>query len=136
MSSPEKLILSNLLFNEEFSRRTLPYIEEEYFASRDERLVFSEIKNYTLKYRSLPSKEAVKISLDSKDELTQKEIHDTDALINSLQDSTKREEMEWLIDETEKFCKDKALYNAILESIHIIDGKSKIQLNDMTFTIR
>jgi replicative DNA helicase len=129
MSSPEKLILSNLLFNEEFSRRTLPYIEEEYFASRDERLVFSEIKNYTLKYRSLPSKEAVKISLDSKDELTQKEIHDTDALINSLQDSTKREEMEWLIDETEKFCKDKALYNAILESIHIIDGKSKTKTN-------
>ena len=129
MSSPEKLILANLLFNEEFSRRTLPYIEEEYFASRDERLVFSEIKNYTLKYRSLPSKEAVKISLDSKDELTQKEIHDTDALINSLQDSTKREEMEWLIDETEKFCKDKALYNAILESIHIIDGKSKTKTN-------
>ena len=129
MSSPEKLILSNLLFNEEFSRRTLPYIEEEYFASRDERLVFSEIKNYSLKYRSLPSKEAVKISLDSKDELTQKEIHDTDALINSLQDSTKREEMEWLIDETEKFCKDKALYNAILESIHIIDGKSKTKTN-------
>ena len=129
MSSPEKLILANLLYNEEFSRRTLPYIEEEYFASRDERLVFSEIKNYTLKYRSLPSKEAVKISLDSKDELTQKEIHDTDALINSLQDSTKREEMEWLIDETEKFCKDKALYNAILESIHIIDGKSKTKTN-------
>jgi replicative DNA helicase len=129
MSSPEKLILANLLFNEEFSRRTLPYIEEEYFQSRDERLVFSEVKTYTLKYRSLPSKEAVKISLDSKDELTQKEIHDTNSLIDSLQDSTKREELDWLIDETEKFCKDKALYNAILESIHIIDGKSKTKTN-------
>jgi len=129
MSSPEKLILANLLFNEEFSRRTLPYIEEEYFQSRDERLVFSEVKTYTLKYRSLPCKEAVKISLDSKDELTQKEIHDTNSLIDSLQDSTKREELDWLIDETEKFCKDKALYNAILESIHIIDGKSKTKTN-------
>ena len=129
MSSPEKLILANLLFNEEFSRRTLPYIEEEYFQSRDERLVFSEVKTYTLKYRSLPSKEAVKISLDSKDELTQKEIHDTNSLIDSLQDSTKREELDWLVDETEKFCKDKALYNAILESIHIIDGKSKTKTN-------
>ena len=129
MSSPEKLILANLLYNEEFSRRTLPYIEEEYFQSRDERLVFSEVKTYTLKYRSLPSKEAIKISLDSKDELTQKEIHDTNSLIDSLQDSTKREELDWLIDETEKFCKDKALYNAILESIHIIDGKSKTKTN-------
>jgi replicative DNA helicase len=121
----EQLILSNLINNDEYSRRVIPYLEEEYFQSRVDRLVFTEIKNYTLKYRSTPSKEAIKISLDSHDELTQTEIHDSNELIDSLNQCTKTEEFEWLLNETESFCKDKAVYNAILESIHIIDGKSK-----------
>ena len=60
----EQLILSNLINNDEYSRRVIPYLEEEYFQSRVDRLVFTEIKNYTLKYRSTPSKEAIKIMMN------------------------------------------------------------------------
>jgi len=125
VTTTEQLILSNLIHNEEYSRRVIPYIEEEYFQSRIEKLVFSEIKNYTLKYKNLPSKEAIKISLDSKKQVTEKEMHDAYSLVDSFKEDKKKDNFDWLIDETEKFCKDKAIYNAILESIHIIDGKSK-----------
>ena len=125
MTATEHVILTNLTHNDEYSRRVIPYLEEEYFQSRVERVIFSEIKKYTLNYKSLPSKEAVKISLDGRDDVTQKEFHDASELIDGLTEASKRESFDWLVDETEKFCKDKAVYNAILESIHIIDGKSK-----------
>tara|TARA_B100001094_G_C18162415_1_gene790109 strand:- start:713 stop:2128 length:1416 start_codon:yes stop_codon:yes gene_type:complete len=125
MTATEHVILTNLMHNDEYSRRVIPYLEEEYFQSRVERVIFSEIKKYTLNYKSLPSKEAVKISLDGRDDVTQKEFHDASELIDGLNEASKRESFDWLVDETEKFCKDKAVYNAILESIHIIDGKSK-----------
>lgn len=128
MTTTEQLILCNLLYNEKYSRRVIPYIQEEYFQSRIERLVFSEIKSHTLKYKSLPSKEAIKISLDSRDGITQQEFHDISNLVDTMKDESNNN-FDWLVDETEKFCKDRSVYNAILESIHIIDGKSKTKTN-------
>ena len=126
MTATEHVILTNLLHNEDYSRRVIPYLEEEYFQSRVERIIFSEVKKYTLNYKSLPTKEAIKISLDSRDDVTQKEFHDASELVDNLkEEASKKDSFDWLVDETEKFCKDKAVYNAILESIHIIDGKSK-----------
>ena len=84
MTTTEQLILCNLMHNEKYSRRVIPYIQEEYFQSRIEKLVFSEIKTHTLKYKSLPSKETIKISLDSKDGITEKEFVDVSSLVDSL----------------------------------------------------
>jgi replicative DNA helicase len=125
MTATEHVILTNLIYNDKYSRRVIPYLEEEYFQSRVERIIFSEIKKYTLNYKSLPTKEAIKISLDSRDHVTQKEFHDASELVENLKEEpSKQDSFDWLVDETEKFCKEKAVYNAILESIHIIDGKS------------
>tara|TARA_R100000008_G_C3586551_1_gene172875 strand:+ start:215 stop:1621 length:1407 start_codon:yes stop_codon:yes gene_type:complete len=119
----ENVILQNLIFNDEYSRRVVPFIQEEYFHDKIEREVFKEIKNFVLRYSNLPTMNAIKISLDKNKLFSEKEYESAVKLLESLKDE--KQDKDWLIDETEKFCKDKAVYNAIMESIHIIDGKSK-----------
>ena len=118
----ENLILQNLIFNDEYSRRVVPFIQEEYFHDKIEREIFKEIKNFVLRYSNLPTLNAIKISLDKNKLFSEKEHESAIELLESLKDE--KQDKEWLLDETEKFCKDKAVYNAIMESIHIIDGKS------------
>ena len=120
--SIENVILQNLIFNDEYSRNTVPYIQEEYFHDRVDREVFKEIKNFIIKYNNLPTVNAIKISLDKNKSFSETEYKQAEGILDSLNEECQN--MEWLIEETEKFCKDKAVYNAIMESIHIIDGKS------------
>jgi replicative DNA helicase len=119
----ENLILQNLIFNDEYSRKVVPFIQEEYFHDRVEREVLKEIKTFILRYSNLPTINAIKISLDKNKIFSEKEHEQAIKILESLKDE--KQNKEWLIEETEKFCKDKAVYNAIMESIHIIDGKSK-----------
>ena len=123
MTSIEKLILENLLLNEEYSRKVVPFLKEDFFHDKKERIVFSEIKKFILAYNGLPTEKSLGISLSDRKDLTNDEFNDTVKLIETLK--TKESNMDWLVESTEKFCKDKAVYNAIMESIHIIDGKSK-----------
>jgi archaellum biogenesis ATPase FlaH len=121
----ELTILRELTRDEGYYRKVLPFLKEEYFGDRETKIVFGMISEYLQKYDSKPTKGAMEIVLDSRkniDPETVRQCKETLALVFS---DEKPPSMDWLVEQTEKFCKDKALYNAILESIHIIDGKSK-----------
>jgi replicative DNA helicase len=124
MNSLEDIIFKNLLVNESYMRRVIPFLKEEYFQTKSEKTLYTQIQKYILQYNSAPSIDVLKIELQALNSLTQKEYDDLCTRMDDLADIEKSEE-EWLIDKTETFCKDKAIYNAILESIHIIEGKSK-----------
>ena len=117
----EIIILKNLIHNEEFARRVIPFLKEEYFHNKSENIIFSEIKKFIIKYNSIPTKEAIEISINKNKHLNEEEYKSISNIINSL-DTCEEQNYQWLLDETEKFCKDKSVYNAIMESIHIIDG--------------
>ena len=122
MTTIEKTILENLMLHEEFGRKVLPYIKEEYFSNKIEKILFSTIGEFITKYNNIPTKDIIKISFGDRNDITEDEYKNSIDFIDTLQ--SKEENFEWLIDQTEKFCKDKSVYNAIMESIHIIDGKS------------
>ncbi len=119
----EATILSNLLHNEEFARKSIVFLKEEYFHDATEKAVFHEIQKFYSKYNDVPSREALQINVDERPDLSSTIYEEAVALIKSLGKIDNNQQ--WLLDETEKFCKDKAVYNAIMESIEIIDGKHK-----------
>ena len=121
--SIEELILSQLMENESFTRRVLPFLKEEYFQDRTDRTIFIHIRDFLTKYNNPPTKEAVIISLDNDSSINQDEYNTCTEKVNGF-GSEIEQDQDWLTDQTETFCKDKAVYNAIMESIHIIDGKS------------
>lgn len=119
----EEVILSNLAHNEEYARKVLPFLREEYFGDGSHRLTYKLMSEYINKYNGLPSKEALMIELTNTSGLSELAYKGTSSVIESL----KRDEsgMEWLVQNTEKFCQDKALYNAVSKSIQIMDGSAK-----------
>ena len=119
----QRTTLSNLVFNEEYCRKVLPFIKPDYFDVKEERVVFEEITNFVDKYKKIPTKISLEIEVESRKDLTEDQHRKIVDIIQKL-DSTDVD-MEWLVDTTEKFCKDKAIYNAIVEGISIIDGKDK-----------
>ena len=129
----QKVILQNLIFNEGYSRRVLPFIKEEYYSENNERRVFRKINDFVLQYNKLPNTDALLISLQNDKDLSQSDYEKCQELVESFQ--VIKEEEDWLVDETEKFCKDRALYNAVLESIQIIEGKSKTKTTNALPTI-
>ena len=121
----ERTTLSNLVYNEPYARRVLPFIKPEYFSVISERVVFEEIHNFMEKYGNQPTKETLSIELDNRKDLSDEEFKKVLDVIGTLSDA--KVDMQWLVDTTEKFCKDKAVYNAILNGIQIIEGKDKKQ---------
>jgi len=122
----EKTIFSNLIFNEDYARRVLPFIRGEYFqdkTDRIDRIIFEEIYNFMDKYKSMATKETLSIELDNRKDLNGTEFQKVVEVIESLKEA--EVDMQWLVNTTEKFCKDKAVYNAILNGINIIEGKDK-----------
>ena len=119
----ERTTLSNLVYNEPYARKVLPFIKPEYFSNRHERVVFEEINKFMEKYGNQPTKEALSIELDNRKDLTDEEFKSILTIVETLSDA--QVDMQWLVDTTEKFCKDKAVYNAILNGIQIIEGKDK-----------
>jgi archaellum biogenesis ATPase FlaH len=119
----EKTIFSNLLFNEEYARKAIPFLKEEYFQSYEDKILFKLIDEYVGKYNSFPSREALVIDLTNKDGLNEEAFKTARASIETFQkdEDTK---LDWLLDQTEKFCQEKAVYNAIMASIQILDDKT------------
>ena len=120
----EKIILENLIHNFDFAKKIIPFLKEEYFHGKIDRLIFSEINSFYEKYSASPTKDAINIQLNKRKDLNESEFQTSLEYLDSFHNDESLNQ-EWLRDETEEFCKDKAVYNAIMESIQIIDGKSK-----------
>ena len=116
-------ILRNLLHNESYTRKVLPFVQPEYFEERSDRVVFEEISSFLKNYDSLPTKEVLHIEVEKRTDLAGDEFTLSDQLIGSLDpvDSDK----EWIVDTTEKWCKERAIYLALMESIKIADGQDE-----------
>jgi replicative DNA helicase len=125
MTSLEEIILHNLIKNDSYSRKVLPFIQREYFINKPERLIFETVQEYITKYGNLPTKEALIIILDKNKGLSEKENQQILQTLDEVCKNTDASDLDWLVSETENFCKEKAVYNAIMESINIIDGKSQ-----------
>lgn len=126
MTRTEQTILKNLIYNEEFSRKVLPFIKTDYFSDRTEKLIHQEVNSFILKYNSLPTFESLVLSVKEKNGLQDEEVNRFVDYLNDLKVETEKPKIEWLVDITEKFCQEKAVYNAVLNSIHILDGKDKV----------
>jgi replicative DNA helicase len=124
----ETQILSNLVTNEEYVRKTIPFLKPDYFTETDDRIVYEKISHYVDKYNSPPSKSALLIALQDDRKISEDLYVQCETLINSLNKTDT--DQKWLVDETEKFCKDKAVFNAIMDAIQIIDGTDKDRSKD------
>ena len=133
MDRIEKVILRNLVYNEEYLRKVIPFIEPDYFNDRNERVVFEHITKYVAEYNSLITKEVLLIEIEDRRDITQEEVKNINGTINELEDIEC--DLEWLSDTTEKWCRDRAIYLALMESIKIADGQDDKQNRDAIPTI-
>jgi replicative DNA helicase len=117
----EQKILASLIHNEEYCRKVAPFVEPSYFQERLEKVVAEEALGFFSKYNKLPTQDIIKIELNNRKDITDKELQEAQRIVDMLHKD--RTDETWLIENTEKFCKDRSVYNAILESIKIIDGK-------------
>ena len=125
MNRLEQTILKNLIYNEEYTRKVLPFVRAEYFSDNSERLVFREVFEFIHKYKNPPTHEALVINFTEKKSLTEGEVSSAIDLLKEInQGKNEPTEIQWLIEQTEKFCQDKAIYNAIMESVGILDDKT------------
>ena len=133
MERIESTILKNLIYNEEYARKVIPFIQPDYFEDRKEKIIFEEITSFIVKYGSSISVEALNIEVENRTDLTDteaKDIHEINQnLVKSIVDD------QWLLDSTEKWCRDRAIYLALMESIHIADGNDQKKNRDAIPTI-
>ena len=123
MERIERTALKNLIHNEDYCRKVLPFIKEEYFSDRLEKLLFAEIYKFVNKYNNLPTKESLSIEINSNRTITEDEYKKITEILGTL--NPEPVNLEWLVETTETFCKDRAIHNAILGGIQIIDGRDK-----------
>ena len=121
----ENTIISSLFFNEEYTRKVLPFIKEEYFSNRVEQLLFGEVFGFIEKYNNLPTKDAILIELNSRRDINEEELQHIKDYVVSVENTESDDQ--WLLETTEKFCKDRAVHNAVLAGIKILDNKDKTQ---------
>ena len=121
----ETLILSHLVHNEEYVRRVLPYLKPIYFEDHTERLVYQEIESYIKKHNGVPSKQTLLIELDQKEGLSENDFELTTNYVNNINKPDDLEVSSWLVEQSEKFCQDRAIYLAVVDSINILEGKNK-----------
>ena len=124
----ENTILSNLVHNEQYCRKVLPFLKKRYFSERKEAVVFEEINKFFEAYNKPVTQEILAIEVNNRKDISDTDLKDQQQLIGGLTKQDTNEE--WLLNETETFCKKKAVYNAILDSIGIIEGKDKERQDD------
>jgi len=121
----EVIILRNLLHNEEYTRKVLPFLDKEYFVEHADKLLYEQIDTFVNKYNNLPTKEALVIELDSTSLRNEEFDEVTDLLTYVEEQDNEQPDIQWLLETTEKFCQDKAIYNAVVKSIKILDEPEK-----------
>ena len=120
MDRIETTILQNLIYNEEYSRKVIPFIEPDYFENKSERVTFEQIAEFIVKYGSTITVEALNIEVDNRTDLTETEVKEIRELNGFLTNTPV--DYQWLMDTTEKWCRDRAIYLALMESIQLADG--------------
>ena len=120
MEKVESTILRNLLCSEDFYRKVVPFVKPDYFQDMSERVIFEEIQDFSTKYDKIPTKEVLNIGLQQRTDLNDDTFKNATTLVENLNDEWV--DTEWLLDATEKWCQERAVYNALLQSIKIADG--------------
>ena len=133
MERIETTILRNLVYDEKFSRKAIPFIQLDYFEQRTERVIFDEISKFIVKYGSAITIEALAIQIEDRDDLNENEIKESREIVSLFNDDSV--DIEWLFDTTEKWCRDRAIYLALMESISLADGKDDTKGRDAIPTI-
>ena len=128
MEQIELTILRNLIHNEDYARKVIPFLEPEYFEDRIQKIVYLETAEFIVKYDNLISLEALHIEVSNRSDLTEEEIRSARDMITNL--TNEDVDNQWLTDSTEKWCRDRAIYLALMESIHIADGKDEKKTRD------
>ena len=119
----ERTALKHLIHTEQYARKVLPFLKEEYFSDRLEKLIFREIALFYEKYNAQPTNETLAIELNGRKDINDSEFQNITSTIATFQQEEIN--LDWLISTTEKFCKDRAIHNAIMDGIQILDGKDK-----------
>ena len=128
MDRIENIILRNLVFKENYLRKVLPFIEPPYFNNREERVIYEQIAKYAVSYDSLISPEILSIEVENRSDVTQEELVNINKIINSLEDVEC--DFNWIVDTTEKWCRDRAIYLALMESIQIANDENPKKTRD------
>ena len=128
MERIETTILRNLLHNEDYARKVIPFIQSEFFEERSEKIIFDETVSFITKYDNCVTVEALNIEVENRTDLTAEEVKGIVDISKELNDSPV--DSQWLLDTTEKWCRDRAIYLALMESIHIADGNDEKKNRD------
>jgi len=120
----EQTILSSMVHNEDYVRKVLPFLKEDYFEDQNEKFLYNTIKGYIDKYNGIPTKTALKLAIDESSNLNEERYKQIVTVVNDMTYDEKTD-MDWLVNTTEKFCQDRAIYNAVRQSILVLDGKVK-----------
>jgi replicative DNA helicase len=128
MERIETTIIRSLAFNEEYSRKVLPFIRTEYFTDYTEKVVFEEVCQFIFKYNKLPTREILGVEIENRTDLNENTYKEITEYVSKLDDS--HLDVKWLCDTTEKWCRDKAIYLALMESISIVDGNDSKKTKD------
>ncbi len=128
MDKVEFLILRNLLYNEEYVRKVLPFIKGEYFEDYNQKVVFEEISKFVVEYNQPATKEVLCIETEKRQDINDSSFQEITKLISYLEDEPS--EFDWLVNTTEKWCRDRAIYLALMESIQLADGKDETKDRD------
>ncbi len=133
METVEFLVLRNLLHNEEYVRKVIPFIKGDYFEDRNQRIVFEEIVRFVEDYNKPATKEVLCIETEKRQDITDDSFKEITTLISNLDEQPS--EFDWLVNTTEKWCRDRAIYLALMESIQLADGKDDTKGRDAIPTI-
>ena len=133
MDKVEILILRNLLHNQEYIRKVIPFIKPEYFEDSNQKIVFEEISKFVQEYNQPATKEVLCIEIENRQDINETSFKEVTQIISYLDDEPS--EFNWLVDTTEKWCRDRAIYIALMDSIHIADGKDEKKNRDSIPTI-
>ena len=119
----EVTILSNLIYNEKYVRKVLPFLKQEYFTVRSYKVIFLEIHEYITNYNTCPSLNALGIECQERTDLTEEQFKDITEVLSGLSDE--KTDLDWLVDTTEKWCQERAIYLSLMESVKIADGQDE-----------
>lgn len=130
MITRERLIIQHLIQNQDFCRHTIPHVRKEYFRDAGEAIVFGIVQDFFAKYNTLPTKDAIILSIDKMETIKESEFNSAMEVIEEVTEVPEKHDARWLETTAEDFCKARAIHNAILQAIHIIEGKDKTRSQD------